>query len=238
MKSKSSVVWITGASSGIGKATAAAFVQCGAWVIISARTSENIFSLTKDLQSKGYKCLPIPCDVSKSEEVSEAVLKIEKAFGPVDVLINNAGASVFKSFVDSSIEDFDNVISTNLRGAFLCTKAVLPNMIARKDGLIVMINSVTSKYEFTNSSIYAASKSGLKGMTDALRKEVRSHGVRIVTIYPGATNTNIWHQSVRDKYADRMMKPDDVADVIIDIWKKPKHIMIEEVLMRPVGGDL
>ena len=238
MSIENQIVWITGATSGIGKAIAEAFAQHGATVVISGRNSEALFGLAKFLDGSGYRAIPIPCDVRDEAQVLEAAGKIHRTIGKVDVLVNNAGTTIFKSFLESSIDEFDQIVNTNLRGAFLCTKATLPGMIERKEGLIVMINSVTSKYEFTNSSIYAASKLGLRGMTDVLRKEVRQHGVRIVSVYPGATETNIWSESILKKYSHRMMKPSVVAQAILDLSKLPKDVMMEEILLRPIGGDL
>lgn len=238
MKTHKQIVWVTGATSGIGKAVAEAFLESGATVALSSRDADRTLSLAKQLSTQYSNCLPIPCDVRDANQIIDAAEKVEKTLGRIDVLINNAGTTVFKSFLDTSPEEFDEILNTNLRGTFLCTQAVLPGMISRKSGTIVMINSVTSKYEFTNSSIYTASKLGLRGMTDVLRKEVRDHGIRLITIMPGATETNIWAPSVVKKHSHRMMKPSDVADIIIDICRKPSNIVVEEILVRPITGDV
>ncbi len=232
------VVWITGASSGIGRATAARFAGEGAAVALTARDGAALEDLARSIQACGARCLAVPCDVRDDAAVQAAAAEIEGTLGPVEVLVNNAGVTVFKEFLATSIGEFDAILQTNLRGAFSCTRAVLPGMIARGGGLIVMINSVTSRYEFTKSSVYAASKAGLKSLTDVLRKEVRSSGVRLLSLYPGATDTPIWEERVRRKHGDRMIRPEEVARLIVDMAAVPEHLMVEELFVRPIGGDL
>lgn len=232
------VVWITGASSGIGAAAARQFARHGACVAISARRAEKLGAIAAEIGADGGECFSIPCDVTNADDVEKAAREIARTCGPIDVLVNNAGVTVFKSMIESTIEDFDALVATNLRGVFLCTKSVLPSMVERGRGTIFMINSVTSKYEFANSSIYAATKAGVKAMTDVMRKELRAKGIRFVSLYPGATNTDIWSTSMRNKHGERMMRPDDVAALLVNVWQQPQSVTVEELFVRPIGGDL
>ncbi|MGB5075507.1 MAG: SDR family oxidoreductase [Bacteroidota bacterium] len=228
-------VWITGGGTGIGKAIAAGFLREGAQVVLSGRTAKRIDDAAAELGS-GVRA--IPCDVSDKNEVAAVTARITELCGPIDILINNAGVTVFKPFLSTSVEEFDELTSVNLRGPFLTTQAVLPSMIERGGGTVVMINSMAARQVFANSSVYAATKGGLKWLADCLRLEVRGSGVRVINIHPGATNTPIWPEVVRDKHAERMMRPEDVAEAIISACKAPASIMIEEIVMQPIGGAL
>jgi NADP-dependent 3-hydroxy acid dehydrogenase YdfG len=228
-------VWITGGGTGIGKAIAAGFVREGARVVLSGRSAKRIDDAAAEL---GGGVRAIPCDVSDKNEIAAVTARITDLCGPIDILINNAGVTVFKPFLSTSIEEFDELTSVNLRGPFLTTQAVLPSMIERGGGTIVMINSMAARQVFANSSVYAATKGGLKWLTDCLRLEVRASGVRIISVHPGATNTSIWPDVVRDKNAERMMHPEDVAEAILSACKAPESVMIEEIVVQPTGGAL
>ncbi len=228
-------VWITGGGTGIGKAIAAAFVSEGAKVVLSGRSAARIDEVAAEL---GNGVRAIPCDVSDANEVAAVTARIADLCGPIEVLVNNAGVTVFKPFLDTSIEEFDQLSSVNLRGPFLCSRAVLPSMIDRGGGTIVMINSMAARQVFANSSVYAATKGGLKWMADCLRLEVRKSGVRVINVHPGATNTPIWPDVVRSKHAERMMHPEDVALAILSACKAPASVMVEEIVLQPIGGTL
>ncbi|MFA6234188.1 MAG: SDR family oxidoreductase [Bacteroidota bacterium] len=228
-------VWITGGGTGIGKAIAAAFVFEGAQVILSGRGAKRIGEVATEL---GKSARAIACDVSDNNEVAAVTARITELCGPIDILINNAGVTVFKPFLSTSVEEFDELTSVNLRGPFLTSQAVLPSMIERGGGTIVMINSMAARQVFPNSSVYAATKGGLKWMADCLRLEVRQSGVRVINVHPGATNTPIWPDVVRDKHSERMMRPEDVAATILSACKAPPSVMIEEIVLQPIGGAL
>jgi 3-oxoacyl-[acyl-carrier protein] reductase len=228
-------VWVTGGGSGIGRAVAEAFAAEGAQVVLSGRSAKRINAVAAAIGS-GVRA--IPCDVSDANEVAAVTARIAGLCSPIDILINNAGVSVFKSFLDTSIEEFDALTAVNLRGPFLCSRAVLPSMIERGGGTIVMINSMAARQVFPNSSVYAATKGGLKWMTDCMRSEVRKSGVRVVTVHPGATDTEIWPEVIRSRHAARMMTPENVAASIIAICKAPASVMVEEIVVQPIGGPL
>lgn len=228
-------IWITGGGTGIGKALASGFAREGAEVVISGRSAKRIDAVAAEL---GLGVRAIPCDVSDANEVAAVTERIAGLCGPIDILVNNAGVSVFKTFLDTSIEEFDALTSVNLRGPFLCARAVLPDMIARGGGQIVMINSMATKSVFPNSSAYAASKGGLKWLSDCLRFEVRKSGVRVLSVHPGATDTDIWPDPVRKRHAERMLHPDHVAEAVISACKAPAAVMMEEIVIQPIGGPL
>ncbi len=232
------VVWVTGASSGIGRAMAELFASRKDKVLASARTETALQELQRTIRSGGNSCDAVVCDISSEASVQSAVQRILTSHEYIDVLINNAGVSSFEDFDHTTVEEFDRVIHTNLRGTFLVTKAVLPSMVRRQRGLILNIISYTTKEVYERSSAYAASKAGVEAMMDVLRAEVRRKGINIVNVYPGAVATGIWPETVRQKYSDQMLRPEDVAKMVYDISNQPGSVMVEECIIRPCGGDL
>jgi short-subunit dehydrogenase len=232
------LVWVTGSSKGIGEAIARAFAAIDARVVLSGRNLKKLSEVRRTIVKSYGWAEVIPCDVSSEKSVERAHAQIAKNFGAVDVLVNNAGVTYFTSFEKTSVKQFDQVIHTNLRGTFLCTKAVLPSMIQRHGGWIFTMNSVSAITTFLDSSAYAASKAGALAMTRGLRAEVRKKGVKIIDVLPGAVETEMWDKSERKKYGSKMMKPEDVASIIVSIYCQPERALTEEIILRPLEGDL
>ncbi|MDT8322793.1 MAG: SDR family oxidoreductase [Bacteroidota bacterium] len=228
-------VWVTGGRSGIGRAVAAAFAREGATVYISGREAETLRQTAGELDGT---VRALPCDVTDVGAVEAACSSILGETGQIDVLVNNAGTTVFNAFTESSPEDFDRLMATNLRGPFLTSRAVVGGMTERGSGCIVMINSMAALQVFPNSSVYAASKGGLKMLTDCLRGEVRASGVRVVSIFPGATDTPIWPDKVREKHGHKMMASDDVAAAVLHACAASPQVMVENIVMQPIGGGI
>ncbi|HTP13574.1 MAG TPA: SDR family NAD(P)-dependent oxidoreductase, partial [Bacteroidota bacterium] len=147
--SKSRIVWITGAGSGIGSALAAEFAARGDRVILSGRTDSRLQALQTAIRQKKGEAEVVRCDVMRPDSVEAAARSIREMAGVPDILVNNAGITVFKNFLDTSVEEFDNIVQTNLRGSFLATRAVLPSMMARSSGLILNIVSFAAKTTYT-----------------------------------------------------------------------------------------
>jgi sepiapterin reductase len=232
------LVWITGASSGIGRALAHEFVAHGSSVILSSRTESSLESFRKAADSQQGTVHFVPCDVRKELSVNAAAQKILETIGIPDVLVNNAGVTVFKTFAETTLTDFDDIIDTNLRGSFLTTKAVLNGMTGRGSGIIMNVVSFAAKTTYTDSSAYTASKSGLAAMMDGLRAEVREKGIKIVNVFPGAVLTPIWHPNVRAKHGSKMLTPEDAAKMIYSVFCQPAGMMVEEIVLRPQSGDI
>lgn len=152
------LAWVTGAGSGIGKAVALGLARIGYTVVASGRHEEPLAELRND--DGGAAIHPLPCDVTSDASVGEAAAHIVREFGPVDVLVNSAGTTVFRALMDTTLEEFDRILSVNLRGAYLCARAALPMMLERGSGTVVMINSQAAETAFKNSAAYAASKAG------------------------------------------------------------------------------
>jgi len=227
-------IWITGASKGIGLAIVKKFYS-GDWnVVASSRSIEENF----EKLDIGDFPLSINCDVSNELDVQNTVKKIYEKFGRIDVLVNNAGIGIFKSISDTTSEDFMVQINTNLLGTFLCSKNVIPYMKEQSKGIIVNVISVAAIKPFVNSGSYGASKAATLMLSRVMREELKQFNIKVISIIPGATATEIWNPKVLEKYSEKMMKPEDVADVVFSTINQPDNVITEEVILRPITGDL
>ncbi len=240
-----SLAWIVGGSRGIGFACAEALAKEGNNLAISGHgektSSEAVARLMANSRNAAYvpNALPVPCDITSVSEVKAAYQKIFDHFNAApDVLINSAGISPWETFSETSVEDFDAVIAINLRGMFLTSRAVLPDMYARGSGTIVQLLSVAGIKAYKNGAAYVASKYGARGLTNTLREEAREHGVRVIGVIPGATETELWDDDERKKHHDRMMQPEDIAQAIVAALRLPSRAVVEEIILRPIQGDL
>lgn len=234
---KKDIIWITGASSGIGKELAAIFAKAGKTIAVSARKADLLEKLKESLGDKKDLMQIVPCDVSDYESIQDAYLKISKEYQVVS-LINAAGITSFKPAVEDTIEEIRQIINTNLLGSIYMIKTVIPAMVKANKGSVINIITVAARKIFTNSSAYAASKSGLLAYTDVLREEVRKYNIRVTNILPGATKTPIWPNQSLEKFSDRMMTPGDVASLIFAVYSTEGTAIPEEITLRPMKGDL
>jgi 3-oxoacyl-[acyl-carrier protein] reductase len=230
-------IWITGASSGIGKAAAIEFAKTGAKVFASGRRAAELERINTELDSDKISVEVFPCNVASHTNVDQTVKKI-LANSKIDCLINNAGITSFKLAEDNSINEINDVIQTNLLGSIYAIKAVLPQMISNGGGTIINILSVVTKKTFTKSSVYSASKFGLLGYSNSLREEVRKYNIKVINLIPGATSTPIWSKEMRDQFSDRMMTSEDIARVLVWAFLQKENLVTEELLLRPIEGDL
>jgi short-subunit dehydrogenase len=232
------VVWITGASTGIGKEIANEFSKAGHIVVVSARRKSRLVRIVSEIKYADREAAAFVCNVMSERSIQITSKRIREKYGSIDLLINNAGVTVFKSFMETKTLDYDSVIDTNLRGSFLCIKSVLPQMIKKKKGHIINILSVAANTAFENSAVYAASKAGLLAMSNSLREEVRRYNIKISNILPGAVETPMWDSKSRQRYKNRMMSPVDIAKITLNVFQQPRKVLIEDVIVRPVKGDL
>ena len=230
-------VWITGASSGIGRASAVEFAKIGSRVFVSARRVSELERLNRELKKDDMSVDIFPCNVASSANVDQTVKKI-LGEGDIDCLINNAGITSWKLAEDNSTNEIDDVINTNLLGSIYAIKYLLPHFVERGGGTIINILSVVTKKIFTHSSAYAASKMGLLGYTNVLREEVRKHKIRVINVIPGTTETPMWPPKVREENSERMLNPEEIARVIVSAYLERGNMVTEEILIRPIEGDL
>ena len=230
-------IWITGASSGIGREAAKEFARIGCKVFVSARRSTELERLNKELQKEKLSVEIFPCNVASSANVDQTVKKII-ADSKIDCLVNSAGITSFKLAEENSINEIDDIINTNLLGAIYSIKNVLPHLIENGRGTIININSIITQKFFTNSSAYAASKMGLLGYSKVLREEIRKYNIRVIDIMPGTTETPMWPIDIRKEHSQRMMNSEDIARVIVWAYLQKENIVSEEIVLRPIQGDL
>lgn len=178
-----------------------------------------------------------PGDVRSEKDVRALFRLIKKEFGRVDILVNNAGMShPLRNIEDLPLETWREVLETNLTGMFLCTRAALPLM--RKGGVIVNNLSVAARGVFPGESAYCASKHGALGFTDTLRAEVRGRGIRVISLLPGPTATDLWNQFMPEAPRDKMMSPETVARAVIAAISLPENATVEELRIGPTAGNV
>lgn len=229
-KQTQSSALITGSTRGIGKETALLLLQMELNVIISSRSQQSVDNVIQEIHdkfpSKKENILGIKCDVSIQSDVKSLVDISIKTFGKIDILVNNAGIVYFKSIMDTTEEEWDNTIDTNLKGIFLFTKEVLPYMRENKSGsIIINVSSGAGKSGFPNLSAYCASKFGVIGFTESVAKEVSNYNVKVMTICPGGVDTKMIEDIVDNGYTlpnRKLMKPEQVANKIYDMISNQK----------------
>ena len=225
------VVLITGATEGIGRATAFAFGRDGWRVGVCARTAGKVAALVEALRAEGIAAAGAAGDVGVPGDVERVVRALAAELGPADALVNNAGIAVFKPFEEQTLEDWDGMMSTNVRSLFLVTRAVLPGMRERGAGTIVNVASLAGRNGVKHGTGYAASKHAVLGFSRSLMLEVRSQGIRVIAVCPGSVDTELIRPLGRD--AGRILQPSDVADAILGAVRLPARAMVSELDIRP-----
>ncbi len=230
------IVWVTGASSGIGAAIARRLAEERYTVVASARRAH----LLRRLAGSIPHIYPLPCDCSDPEAVAEVSTEILHRFGTIDALVHCVGNALFKPFVQTTPAEFESLLQANVYSLFLCLRAVLPAMIERKSGVILYISSVAALKAFAFSSIYGGLKAAAAHMLRALREELRSQGIKVVNLHVGATDTPVWHGALRRRWRHRMLQAEDVAETacaLLRLTAQPR-LLPEELVLRPQLGDL
>lgn len=237
-KPKSPVVLVTGASQGIGAAIARAFASeiRGVRLALVARGTGKLALVARDCVRLGANTGVFPCDVTDEQAVAELEAAVRRRFGPVDVLVNNAGKYSGAGLLSTSLADFEAALASNLRSLFLVTRAFAPDMVRRRRGDIFNMGSVAGLAAYPGSPSYTAAKFGVTGLSKSMRAEFRDKGVRVCCVYPGATVSPSWKGSgvpVR-----RMMPAEDVAAAFIAVYRMTRRTVVEEVVLRPQLGDV
>lgn len=230
MDLQNSVAIVTGASKGIGKSIATTLAREGVKVVLAARNAELLAAVEKEIQNAGGTAAAIPTDVTSENSVKNLIIETHKRFSKIDILINNAGVGVFSNVVDMKIEDYEAMMNVNLKGAFLCSRGVLPTMIKQKRGEIINIASLAGKNSFAGGSVYSATKWGLIGFARSLMLEVRDYNIRVVTICPGSVNTNFSDSARHDL---QIIQPEDVAETVLFALTMPNRVNVSEIDIRP-----
>jgi 3-oxoacyl-[acyl-carrier protein] reductase len=227
---------VTGATQGIGRATAFALGRAGYRVGVCARTAATVDALVRELEGEGIQSAGAAADVSDPARVSDAVARIVGVLGDVGLLVNNAGVLIARPFEELTLEDWETTMATNLRGLFLVTRAVLPAMRRRREGTVVNVASLAGRNGFVGGTAYAASKHGVLGFSRSLMLEVRKEGIRVITICPGSVATGMLRdQPLLKSDPDRILRPEDVAQAILHAVQLPARALVSELDIRPTN---
>ncbi|PKL89740.1 MAG: NAD(P)-dependent oxidoreductase [Ignavibacteriae bacterium HGW-Ignavibacteriae-2] len=244
-KLENKIVFITGASEGIGKACAYAFAAEGANLILSARRKNLLDDIGENIEEKfGVKVLTLKLDVRNGDEVKASISNLPEQWAAVDILINNAGlAKGFEKMFKDDPENWDAMIDTNLKGLLYVTRQIVPGMVKRNSGHVISLGSTAGHMAYGNGSVYCATKFGVRAISDSLRIDLIDTDIRVSTVDPGMVETdfsNIRFFGDKERASKvyegiTPLSAEDIADTILYCATRPPHVSINEVIMTPVA---
>lgn len=234
---------VTGASSGIGAATALKLAKNGAKVGLAARRVDRLAALVAEIERDGGQAIALEMDVVDSASVASGVAKLADAFGGIDILFNNAGLMPLSDIEALKVEEWHRMVDVNIKGVLNTTAAVLPHMIGRKSGHIVNTSSIAGRKVFAGLTVYCATKHAITALSDGMRIELgKKHNIRVTCVQPGAVETELYEQ-ISDPAVRRQMeelktqmeflKADDIAETVLFALQSPAHMDIAEVFVMP-----
>jgi len=235
--------FITGATSGIGKATAQLFAQNNIRLILCGRRNERLIQLKEEL-SKLTEVTTLQFDVREKDAVFKAIESLPTAFQKIDILINNAGnAHGLSTIQEGNTDDWDAMLDINVKGLLYVSKAILPKMVERNEGFIVNIGSIAGKEVYPNGNVYCASKHAVNALNKAMRIDLNRHNIRVSAIHPGAVETEfseVRFKGDKDKAKNvykgfKALQAEDIADIIYFVVTRPYHVNIEDLVVYPTA---
>jgi len=229
---------LTGASQGIGAAIAREFARevKGVRLALVARNERKLARVAAACAKLGAKPKVFVCDVTDPAAVAATAREVTRACGVADVLVNNAGAFAPRPFLEETVENFDAMLATNLRSAFLVSRAFVPAMAGRGRGHVFMMSSIAGLDAYPQATSYCAAKFGVTGLGAVMRRELRTKGLRVTTLYPGATWTPSWAKS--GVKPERIMPARAIARVVVEAWRLGPDAVVEDIVLRPPLGDV
>lgn len=240
---KNKVVVITGASSGLGEATARHLAAKGASVVLGARRADRIQALAEQLTAAGHKAKAVATDVTDRDQVKDLVQAAIDTFGRIDVMLNNAGLMPLAPLERLKVDEWDRMIEVNLKGVLYGIAAALPHMQAQKSGHIINVSSVYGHVVDPGATVYCATKHAVRALSEGLRKEVKPYNIRTTIISPGAVSTELLEhisekdiqQGTRDFVSKIAVGPDTFARAVAFAINEPDDVDINEILFRPTA---
>lgn len=240
------IVFITGATSGFGRASALMFAKNGWNVIINGRRTDRLDALEDEIHSlhQGTRVLKLPFDVRDRHLVKESIEQLKDDWKQVDVLVNNAGLASGLSFIhEGNIDDWETMIDTNVKGLLYVSRAIMPGMVERKSGHIINISSIAGKEAYPKGNVYCATKHAVDALTKSMRIDLLPFGIRVTSVDPGAAETefSIVRFGGDKQKADQVYKgykplmAEDVADVIFYAATRPPHVTLNDILITPLA---
>lgn len=242
---KDTVTIITGASSGIGAATAIRLAQSGTRIILAARSEDKLKKIADEINKNGGHAEFRVTDVTDTNDVHKLIKEVKEKYGRIDHLINNAGLMLFSDWADTAMDDWSKMIDTNIHGYLNAIAAILPVFLEQKCGHILNMSSVAGLHTGASSGVYSATKFFIRGVTESLRKEVGvAHGIQVSMISPGVIDTG-WADKVNDskgkeaakKLNEIAIKPEQVADAVAYTLDKPEELTINDIVIHPTRQD-
>jgi len=241
MQLKGKVALVTGASSGIGEATAVTLAAKGIKVGLAARRTDKLEQILSDITAKGGEALVLTMDVADRASVAAGVELLVKTYGKIDILINNAGV-MYLSDVDAlKLDEWDKMVDINIKGVLNPTGAVLPHLIKQQSGHIINTSSIAGRKLFQGLGVYCATKHAVTAFSDVMRMEIAPrHHIRVTSIQPGAVDTELQQHTTDQKYKEAManstyrkLMPEDIASSIIYALEAPDHVDVSEIFILP-----
>ena len=239
------VAIITGASSGIGEATARKLAAEGAKVVLAARRTDRLKELKGDIEKNGGEALVVETDVTQRDAVKNLVSQTKSTFGPADILVNNAGLMPLSYMKNIHVDEWMTMVDVNVKGVLLCLAETLPDMIDRKSGHIINISSTAGREVMMGSAVYSATKFAVRALSDGLRQELApKHGIRVTCIEPGATETELTETITDDELMEDMksffdnidfLGSEDIANAIYYAISQPDGVHVNELQVRPTS---
>lgn len=235
------VAIVTGASAGIGRASALALAAEGARVVITARRQERLDALASEINAMNTQAYPVAGDANDEVTAKRCVETALNEAGRIDILLNNAGMGNYKNLADTSLEEYDQLMNTNMRTTFIFSRHVVPVMLLQKQGTILMISSMAGLYGFANQAVYCATKFAQVGFAQSLDKELRPSGIKVGVICPGGVKTEFAIGTGRTEEGvaqSTMLEPTDVAEAVLLACTQAPGSRIIEIQMRTMSESL
>ena len=235
------VAIITGASAGIGEASAKALAAEGAELVVTARREERLKKLVNELNALGTKSVYVAGDACEEETAKKTIQAAIDNFGRIDILLNNAGMGIYKDLVDTSLEEYATMMDTNMRSGFLFTRYAVPHMIKQGEGTVLMLSSMAGVYGFPGEAVYCATKFAQVGFAQALDKELRTKGIKVGVICPGGVKTEFAIGTGRTEEGvanSNMLEATDVAGAVLLACTQSPGSRIIEIQMRTMAEAL
>src|SRR5574338_80574 len=243
---KGQIAVVTGASSGIGFATALALAKAGVKVAAGARRTELLEKLKKEIEKIGGECITVVCDVTKRSDCDNLVNSAVNKWGKIDILINNAGLMPLSFVKNLKVDEWERMIDVNIKGVLYCTAATIPHLLKQNSGHIVNISSIAGRIVFPAGSVYCATKYAVRAFSEGLRQELSTrNNIRVTTIEPGIVDTELTN-TITDKSLEafvkhsktiQALKSEDIANAIMFAVESPPHMNVNEITVRPTTQE-
>jgi 3-oxoacyl-[acyl-carrier protein] reductase len=238
MELRDKVIVVTGAGRGAGRSIALALAEEGARLALASRTVSELNAVRDEVKAFGGEVVAVPTDLSEPKQIEDLAQEILNVYGTVDVIINNAGwCPPLRLVQDTTIEDWNLAMDVNARGPFLLIKALLPTMLAKRNGHVINVSSDVARGGCATASAYGASKAAMISLGESLLDEVAEYGIRVINMVPGTMNTDQRWDDNPDFPRETVMEPEDFAQLVVSLLKLNDYVLVKEVGVRPIVQD-